>query len=97
MDVICLGYPATIWCASFGRDPIHILTSMALDVPDSPTIHTMFLFLFVVSMFTLFLTVFCDPGICARETKDGLKPVRTIPQPLKEDIAQCMSNFYIAY
>jgi hypothetical protein len=54
---------------------------MALDVPDNPAIHAMFLFLFFVSMLTLFLTVFCDLGICATGTKDGLKPVRTIAQP----------------
>jgi hypothetical protein len=81
VDGVRLGYPATIWCASFGRDLILVLTSMALDVPDDPGIHAMFLSSFVVSLLTLFLTVFCDPGICATETKDGLKPVRTIPQP----------------
>jgi hypothetical protein len=83
MGGVCLGHPATIWCASFGRDPILVLTSMALDVPDNPAIHAIFLFLFVVSMLTLFLTVFCDlgPGICATGTKDGLKPVRTNAQP----------------
>jgi hypothetical protein len=81
VDGVCLGYPATTWCASFGRDPVLVLTGMALDVPDSPAIHAMFLFLFVAAMLTLFLTAFCDPGICAVETKDGLKPVRTIPQP----------------
>jgi hypothetical protein len=78
VDGVCLGYPATIWCVSFGRDPILVHTSMALDVPDNPAIHAIFLFLFVVSMLTLFLTVFCDPGICVTETKDSLKPVRTI-------------------
>ena len=77
MDGVCLGYSATIWCA-FGRDPILVLTSMALDVPDDPAIHAVFLFLFAVSLLTLFLTVFCDPGKCVTETKDGLKPVRTI-------------------
>jgi len=53
---------------------------LALDIPDNPAIHTMFLFLVVVSMLTLFLNVFCDPGICATETKDGLKLVRITPQ-----------------
>jgi hypothetical protein len=81
VDGVCLGYPATIWCASFGRDPIFILTSMTLDVPDNPAIDAMFLFLFVVSVLTLFLTVYCESGICAMETKDGLMSVCTIPQP----------------
>ena len=81
VDGVCLGYPATIWCASFARDPIFVLTSMALDLPDNPPIHAIFLFLFVVSMLSLFLTIFCDRGICGTETKDGLKPVRTMPQP----------------
>jgi hypothetical protein len=82
VDGVCLGYPATIWCASFGHDSILALTSMALGVADNPAMHAMFLILFVVSMLTLVLTVFCDPGIYATETKDGLKPVRTIPQAL---------------
>jgi hypothetical protein len=68
-------------CAPFGRDPILVLTSMASDIPDNPAIHVIFLFLLAVSMLTLFLTVFCDPGVCVTETKDGLKPVSTIPQP----------------
>ena len=93
MGGVCLGHPATIWCASFGRDPILVLISMALDLPDNPAIHTMFLFLFVVSMLTLFLAVFCDSGSCATETKEGLKPVRTIPS-LLQDIVR-MSNFLI--
>jgi hypothetical protein len=80
VDSVCLGYPATVWCASFGRDPLLVLTSMTLDVPDNPAIHAIFLFLLVVSILTLFLTVFCDPGICVTETKEDLKPVRTIPQ-----------------
>jgi hypothetical protein len=70
-----------------------VLTSMALDVPENPAIRAMCLFLLVVSMLTLFLTVFCDPGICAAEAKDGLTPVRTIPQPFAREIVQCMSNF----
>jgi hypothetical protein len=96
VDGVCLGYPAAIWCASFGRDPILVLTSMALDAPDNPAMHAMFLFLFVVSMLTLFLTAFCDLGICTTETKDDLKPVRTVPLPFtrQEDIVQCMSNFF---
>jgi hypothetical protein len=54
---------------------------MALDAPDNPAMHAIFLFLCAVSMLMHTLTVFCDPGICATETKDGLKPVRTIFLP----------------
>ena len=59
---------------------------MALD--NNPAMHTMFLSLFVVSMLMHFLTAFCDPGICTTETKDGLKPVRTIHQRFLQEIAQ---------
>ena len=54
---------------------------MALDAPDNPAMHAIFLFLFAISILMHFLAVFCDPGICATEAKDGLKPVRTIPLP----------------
>ena len=97
MDGVCLGYPATIWCASFGHEPILVLISMALDVPDNPTIHAIFLLLFVVSEFTLFLTAFCDPGICATGTKDSLKPVSTVPGPFTGRYRICVYNFYIDY
>lgn len=51
------------------------VTRLQYDVPDNLAIHAIFLLLFVVSMLMLFLTVFCDPGICATETKYGLKPI----------------------
>ena len=66
------------------------MTSEALD---NPTAHAVFLFTFVVSMLTLFLIAFCDPGICTTETKDGLKPVRTMLQRVLREIVPYMSNF----
>ena len=68
---------------------------MVLDLPDNPAIHAIFLFLFVTSMLTLLLTVFCDPGIvCGTETEDDLKLVRTIPSLLQKDIVYSVSNFF---
>ena len=75
------GSPVYNMVCFFRPRSIRVHNSMALGVPDNSAIHAMFLFLFVVSILTLFLTVFCDPGICATETKDDLKPVCTIRQP----------------
>jgi hypothetical protein len=70
---------------------------MTLDVPENPAIHAIFLLLFVISILTLFLTAFCDPGICATETKDGLKPVRLSPSLLQEKSYSVCLIFYIDY
>jgi hypothetical protein len=78
---------------------VAILSSISpawhLDVPDNPAIHAIFPLLFVVSMLTFFLTAFCDPGICATETKDGLKPVCTIPQPFTRRYRAVYVKFFV--
>jgi hypothetical protein len=90
-----LRYGVLSYAAALSRSHLCIPS----DAPENPAMHAAFLFLFFVCMFAYICTAFCDPGICATQSKDALKSVREFfPLPHQKDCTKVVGHpFDILY